>query len=67
MDSSKNTALKLSRKIDLRGVYKEEYFWRLILPLIHTCFTSSILLCKLIGSFQHIGSFVSFHILLEVD
>ena len=26
-------AVKLSRKIDLRGVYTEEYFWRLILPL----------------------------------
>ena len=25
MDSSKNTTVKLSRKIDLRGVYPEEY------------------------------------------
>ena len=31
MDSSKKTTVKLSKKIDLKGVYKEEYFWRLIL------------------------------------
>ena len=31
MDSSKKT--KVSRKIDFKGVYKEEYLWRLILPL----------------------------------
>ena len=45
MDSSRETTVKLSRKIDLRTVYTEEYFWRLILPSIHTCYTSSILLC----------------------
>ena len=36
MDSSKKTLVKLSIKIDLRGVYMEEYLWRLILFLIHT-------------------------------
>ena len=38
MDSSKKTTVKLSRKTDLRGVYTEEYFWRLMLPLIHTLY-----------------------------
>ena len=37
----------LSRKIDwcilLRGIYTEEYSWRLILFLIHICYTSIIL------------------------
>ena len=43
MDSSKKTTVKLSRKIDVRWVYTEEYLWRLILFLIPTCYTSSIL------------------------
>ena len=30
----------------------EEYFWRLILPLIHTCYTSSILSCLLKENFE---------------
>ena len=53
MDGSKKTTGKLSRIIGLDrgggagGVYTEEYFWRLILPLIHTCYTSSILSCTL--------------------
>ena len=52
MDSSKKTTIKLSRKIDLRVVYMEEYFWRLILPLIRTCYASSILSCILKENFQ---------------
>ena len=52
MDSSKKTTVKLSIKIDLRGVYTEEYLWRLILPLIHTCYTSSILSCIVKEHFQ---------------
>ena len=38
MDSSKKTLVKLSIKIDLRGVYMEEYLWRLILFLIHNLY-----------------------------
>ena len=58
MDGSKKTTGKLSRIIGLDrgggagGVYTEEYFWRLILPLIHTCYTSSILSCTLKKNFQ---------------
>ena len=52
MNSSKKTTIKLSRKIDLRGVYTEECFWWLILALIHICYTSSILSCILKENFQ---------------
>ena len=56
MDSSKKTTVKLSRIKDLRGVYMgvytEEYLWRLILLLIHTCYTSSFLPCILKENFQ---------------
>ena len=68
MDSSKKTTAKLSRKVDLRGVYMEEYLWRLILSLIHTCYTSSIFSCILKEDFQKstAGPFISFHILVEL-
>ena len=52
MDSSKKTTAKLSRKIDLKGVYTEEYLWSLILFLTHTCYTSSILSYVLKENFQ---------------
>ena len=52
MDSSKKTTVKLSRKIYSRGFYTEEYFWRLILPLMHTCYTGSIFWCILKDNFQ---------------
>ena len=52
MDSSEKTTVKISTKIDSRGVYKEEYFQELILFLIHTCYTSSILLCILKENFR---------------
>ena len=58
MDSSKKTTVKLSRKVDLKGVYT-----------VHTCYTSSILsgILKEIFRNQFIGSFVSFHILVELS
>ena len=45
-------SIKLSRKVDLKGVYMEEYLWRLIPSLIHTSYTSSILSCILKENFQ---------------
>ena len=47
MDSSMKIIVKLSRKGDLKGIYLEEYLWRLIL-----CYTSSILSCILKENFQ---------------
>ena len=41
MDSSKKTTVKLSRKVDLKGVYT-----------VHTCYTSSILSGILKENFQ---------------
>ena len=68
MDGSKKTTVKLSRKIDWRGVYTE-YLQRLILFSIHTCYNSSILPRILKENFQNQcnGSFISFHIIAEVD
>ena len=63
MDSSKKTTVKISRKIDLRGVYAEEHFWRLTLPLIHACYTINILLCILKENFQKPTCWI-FHLFL---
>ena len=52
MDSSKKTTAKLSKKVDLKVVYTEEYLWRLILYLLHTWYNSSILLWLLKENFQ---------------
>ena len=69
MDSSKKTSIKLSRKVDLRGVYTEQYFWKLILPLIHTAILA-VFFCVCRKKFfknQCVVSFNSFCNIAEVD